>query len=314
MFLIDRIRYSKQKKEATSIVISAETIAHDTGLNAIDILNQYNKQNVYIKEIKKSYAKNKPKHIIYSKIFDSQFLFILKACEEKGLLLGEIFKDYMSIREKIQSAKSKITSAIMYPFLSYFLSALVVFIVLSQMNKQLKNFHFLKTQFIDNILFFYWFIILGIAFAILLPLLKFPRYIPILKKAYKELDAFQYISGIYFILKSGLSMVDVYEVFKDKLPKTRKKNIDAIIEFLSKYLTIPELYAIKIAVQTFKFDVIFKSLLKMRQEEFESRISKSTSTISSVLLFIVIIPAGIMLYTMFKLYTVISATTKSGGV
>lgn len=312
MFLIDILKYSKQKKEASNLVVSAETIAHDTGLNVIDIINQYDKQNMFITDIKKLYAQNKPKHVIYSKIFDQQFLFILKACEEKGLLVGEIFKDYMEIKEKIIAAKNKITSAIVYPFLSYFLSSLVVFIVLTQMNKQLSKIQSIKTQFIDNILFAYWFIIIGIAFVILFPLLKLPRHVPILKKAYTELDAFQYVSSIYLILKSGLSMIDVYDVFKEKI-KSTKRDIDGIISFLSSYLTITELYAVKIAVQTFKFEIIFKSILNSRKEAFDSKINKSSSAISSILLFIVVIPAAIMLYVMFKLYTVISVSTKSVG-
>lgn len=313
MFLIDFLKQSVQKKEAANIVISAETISYDTGLNAIDIINQYEKQNPYITEIKKMYAQNKPKHVAYSKIFDKQFLFILKACEEKGLLIGEIFKDYMNVKEKIQTAKNKITSAITYPFLSYFLSSFIVFVVLTQMNKQLKNIQFIKTQFIDTVLTIYWPCIIGIAFMLLFPLLKLPRYIPILKTAYKELDAFQYVSGIYFILKSGLSMIDVYDVFKEKIP-SRRKNVEGVIDFLKKYLTSTEIYAVKIAVQTFKFEEIFKSILTRRQEEFESKISKSTSAISSMLLFIVVIPAVFMLFVMFRLYTVVSTASRAGGM
>lgn len=312
MFLLDIIKQQRNKKEAASIVASAETIGYETGLNAIDIINRYEKDNIYLKEIKMLYAQNKPKHVIYSKIFDKQFLFILNACEKKGLLVGEIFKDYMEIKEKIEVAKNKIVSAIIYPFLSYVLSAIIVFIVLMQMNTQLKSLKFLKTPFVETTLYFYWPIIIGIGFILLFPLLKYPRVVPFLKNAYKELDAFQYVSSIHFILKSGLSMVDVYEVFKDKI-KVNKKDIEGIISFLEKFLNPTEIYAIRIAVQTFKFDVIFKSILNSRRNEFETKINKITSTISTLLTMIVAIPAAIMLYTMFKLYTIVSQASKTGG-
>lgn len=313
--IIELLKYSKQKKDAREIIINSEVLANDTGMNAIDIISQYNKSNILIDEVIKRYSQNKPKHLIYSHVFDQKFLTFLKMCEEKGLVVGEVFKDYSEISEKVRTSKQKIQGAIAYPFVSYLISSLIVFFSILRMYKELQKLGNIDLSIFKTVLYSFWPIIIVVGVAILVPLFKFPNKIPILKRAYKELNAFQYLGTIFIFLKSGLSMMDVYEVFRlDKKIRMVREGIDGILDFLTKFLSDTEIYALRIATQTYKIETVFKTLLLRRKENFDATILKISSTLSTVLIFIVVIPVSFMLYTMFKLYMLVSASVAGGTI
>lgn len=308
--MLEILKSRKLKKEAQEIVISSELIAHDTGLNAVDLISQYKGDNFYIKEIIKKYKENKPKHIIYAKIFDKDFLTLLKMTEEKGLPSGELFKDYAEIKEKSESAKKKLQSAIMYPFISYFVTSAIIFFTISNMINKLKEFKQIDISGLANLKLIFWPVIIGIAILLLLPLLKFPHRVPVLKNGWRELIAFQMLGLIYLILKSGLSMVDLFDMMKkDKKFQGKIKKVEDIFLYLARYLKGAEPFALQAAIQSYRYDKVIQALLFRKRESFEATINKTTGALSSLSIFIVLIPVSFMLFTMFKLYSLLSTLT-----
>lgn len=308
--MLEILRSGKLKKEAQEIVISSELIAYDTGLNAIDLIFQYKGNNFYIKEIIKKYKENKPKHIIYTKIFDKDFLTLLKMTEEKGLPSGELFKDYAEIKEKSESAKKKLQSAIMYPFISYFVTSAIIFFTISNMISKLKEFKQIDISGLANLKLIFWPVIIVIAILLLLPLLKFPHRVPVLKNGWRELIAFQMLGLIYLILKSGLSMVDLFDMMKkDKKFQGKIKKVEDIFLYLARYLKGAEPFALQAAIQSYRYDKVIQALLFRKKESFEAIINKTAGALSSLSIFIVLIPVSFMLFTMFKLYSLLGTLT-----
>lgn len=308
--MLEFLRSGKLKKEAQEIVISSELLAFDTGLNAIDLISQYKGDNFYIKEIIKRYKENKPKYVVYEKIFDKDFLTLLKMTEEKGLSSGELFRDYAEIKEKSESAKKKLHSAIMYPFISYFITSLIVFLTISHIINKLGELRTVDLSSLIQIKMMFWPIIIGVALLILIPLLKFPHKIPVLKNGWRELIAFQLLGLIYLILKSGLSMVDLFDMMKkDKKFQGKIKKVEDIFKYLAGYLRGAEAFALQAAIQSYRYDKIIQTLLFRKKESFESIINKTTGALSSLSIIVVLIPVSFMLFTMFKLYSLLGNVT-----
>jgi len=298
--LATKIKEIKDKNRAAEVVVAAESMSPATGIPAIDIIKKVSKKikNVYFDEILKRYNKGEPKSKIYSKLFDDIFISILEISEKKSIEVSGVFQTYMDTREKLKKAKNKIISAIIEPFVTYFIVSAISFFSLTNIIKNKSIFQFMKIDisllsFVYN---FFWLIILGIAFAILFTLFKFQRKIPFLKEAYKEMDIYNYLSVINIMLRSGIPSTDI-----STLLGMKKKGAEGIVLFFKKLLKVEELIVLQMGIESYQYEKIIEVLLKRRESKFESRIDGVSNSLRQVLFLISMIPIGITLFSIFMI-------------
>jgi len=295
-----KIKEIKDKNRAAEVVVAAESMSPATGIPAIDIIKKVSKKikNVYFDDILKKYNKGEPKSKIYSKLFDNIFLNILEIAEKKSIEVSGVFQAYMDTREKLKKAKGKIASAIVEPFITYFIVSAISFFSLTNIIKNKSIFQSMKIDisllsFVYN---FFWLIILGIAFVILFVLFKLQRRIPFLKEAHKEMDTYNYLSVINIMLRSGIPSTDISTLFGMK-----KKGSEGIALFFKKLLKVEELVVLQMGMESYQYEQIIEVLLKRRESKFESRIDGIANSLRQVLFLISMIPIAITLTSIFMI-------------
>ncbi len=299
----------KEKKQAREIILSAEVIAHYTGLHYFDIIKESAKKvkNRYIERVLRNYQKAKGKTDLYRDIFDKEVIQIARMAESKGVSTTEVFKEYYNIQEEVKKGEGKIRSAIVRPFMMYFLASIIVYFSLGKILANVKGIQQINVSSLEMVYQNFWYIVLGIALFLIVSIVKFSRYIPGIKSAYREIRGYQYLSFILMMLKSGLSMVDVADVLKSVMKvKLRREGGEGVLEFLSGYLSDAEVAAVTFAFQTYEYEKIFSALLARRKNEFEKKINIYQTVISEVLGYLVIIPVGLMLYAIFSIVSGVS--------
>ena len=298
----------KHKNRAAEVVVAAESMSSLTGIAAIDIIKKTNKRlkNIYFDEIIRLYSQGEQKSKMYESIFDNVFIKILSITEKKSIEPSGIFQAYIDTRERIIKAKNKIIGAIVEPFVTYFIVALIGFFTMSNVMRNKSVFQSMKVDIgiINFIYIAYWFIIIGIAAVILVFLFTMQRKIPLLREAYKELDTYNYLSVINIMLKNGVPATDI-----STLLGTAKKGAEGIISFFKKMLKIEELIVLQIGIETYQYEKIIETLLSRRSSKFEARIDAISSSLKQVLFLISMVPIGIVLATIFMLVTKVMKST-----
>ena len=299
------LKMFKQKREASEIIINAEIMSYYTGLHSFDVIQkmyQRMRGNQYLRRVIQEYQKEKPRSEIYRDVLDKELIYFLRMAEEKHTVVSEIFKDYQEIKEKVMKANGKIRGAIMRPFMMYFLASIVVFYSFTNILNQTKGIKGLNVETLQMLHTWFWPLIVLIAFVIVFPLIKFPHAIPLLRGAWKELKAFQYLSFVKFMLSMGLSTVDVIELFRKVLRvDVKKQGIEGLVEFFRRYLRPEEVVVLELAGETYEYERVINSLLEKRKVEFEKRIEMVVGALGEVLNFLVLIPVFLMLYALFTL-------------
>jgi len=310
--MIGMLKKWMDKKKAREVVINAEVMSHYTGVHVIDIIKEVYQRgkgkNIFLGRILREYKKEKPKRYLYRDLFDNNFLAILKMAEEKHIPTGGIFKDYQEVNEKLKKAKGKIISAIVRPGFIYFIAAIVVYWTLGNILTKMNGMKGLDLSMIQLLYNYFWFIILGIAFGLGVVLFKFPRYVPVLKGAYKELDAFQYLSFCLILFSMGIPSTDIVSAFRKVMKVTiRKRGIEGLLEFFSKYLTSEEIIALRLASQTYEYERVISSLLEKRRVEFDVKIDGAVAVLGELLNMVVMLPVGFLLLVIMNILAGVSS-------
>ena len=316
-----------QKKKAEAIVLNAEVISHYTGIYSVEIIKEvYEKQgrkNEYLKRVIDKYNQSKSKYEIYDGLFDEEFLKIVRMAEEKHIPISGVFRDYQEVKNKIDKAKKNIFSAVFRPVVVYVIAAAIVYWALGRFLESIGNVRGVELSEIRTIYKFYWPIMMSIPVFILTALFKFPRKVPFLSSAYKELDAFQLLSLCKMFLSMGISTVEIVKVFekvmgiktkgKSKVSKKTKQDvsgIEVLSEMLSRYLSSEEAVVFQIAGQTYEYERIISSLVEKRSVEFEARVNAITSVLGEVLIIIAMIPVGVLLLTIMGVLSGVASTLR----
>ena len=303
--LIFFLKMFRQKREASEVVINAEIMSYYTGLHSFDVLQkmyQKMKGNQYLMKVIQGYQKEKPKSEIYKDVLDKELIYFLKMAEEKHTMVSGVFKDYQEVKERVVKATGKIRGVIVRPLVMYFLASIVVFYSLTNILNQTKGIKGLNVGTLQMFHTWFWPLILLIAFVVVFPLIKFPHVIPILKGAWKELKAFQYLSFVKFMLSMGLSTVDIIDLFRKVLrADIRKQGIEGLIEFFRKYLRPEEIVVLELAGETYEYERVIDSLLEKRRAEFDKKIGMAIGALGEILNFLALIPILLMLYVLFTL-------------
>ena len=314
-----------QKKKAETIVLNAEVISHYTGIYSVEIIKEvYEKQgrkNDYLKRVIDRYNQSKPKHEIYGDLFEESFLKIVQMAEEKHVPVSGVFKDYQDVKSKIDKAKKCIFSAVLRPIVIYLIAAVIVYWALGKILVNMGTMRGVNLSEVQTFYKFYWPIMMSIPTFILVALLKFPRKVPFLKRAYKELDAFQLLSLCKMFLSMGISTVEIVKVFekvmgvktKDKARKKREQEasgIEVLADVLGQYLSSEELVVFQIAGQTYEYERVINSLVEKRSIEFEARVNVITGVLGEALIVVAMIPVGVLLLTIMGVLSGVASTLR----
>ena len=310
MQIFEPIKKFLDKKSAQEIIINAESLSVDTGLPAVDIITMIDPElkNYWLKRAVKLYKQGKPKTVMYKGLFDNMFIRILKIGEDKKIDLSNIFAAYQHTREKVNKGLGKIKGAIYEPMFSYITVSLIGYIALKQFVKNAPLFHqmHVDTSLLLTIYHIYWYAILSILVFVVVLLTKFQRKLPIIKKAYKEVDGYNYISLIHILLENGIPSTDI-----TSLLKTKKQGAEGLVEFLSQYVKKYEVAVLKYGIETHQYEKITKTLMKRKEDTFLEIIEGIAAGVKQVMFFISIIPMGFVLagvfITLFHIMNAISS-------
>lgn len=300
------------KKKAREIVINAEVTSHFTGVHSIDIIKEVQKklkkENFYLQKVLREYGQEKPKHEIYRDIFDKNFIYILKMGESKHLPVSALFKDYQEIVTRLSKARKKIWSAIFRPIFIFFIAAFIVYWALGNILEKIGTMRGLDLSFLVLVHKFYWILVPIVPVLILVSVFKFPRKIPFLRSAFKELDAFQYLSFCSLLLSMGVSTVEIVKIFREIMGASIKgEGILGLANFLKDFLNEEETVALLIAAQTYEYERVIDALLNKRRVEFESKIEATTSVLGEVMIFVAMIPVVILLASILTVLSSLSS-------
>lgn len=312
-----------QKKKAEQIVLNAEVISHYTGVYSVEIIKEiYEKEgrkNEYLKRVLDKYRQGKPKHEVYKGIFEEEFLKILQMAEEKHIPVSGVFKDYAEIKNKVEKAKKQIFSAVFRPLIIYLIASAIVYWALGSILSKMGTMRGVDLSSIQTFYKYYWPIMLTIPGFILTALFKFPRKVPFLNKAFKELDAFQYLSLCKMFLSMGISTVEIVSVFKKVMGvESRKKavvsgdqeekGIKELISILSKYLSSEETVVLQVAGQTYEYERVIDSMVQKRGAEFEARIESIVGVLGELLVMVAMLPVGVLLMAIMGVLSGVAST------
>jgi len=309
MQIFEPIKKFLDKKSAQEIIINAESLSADTGLPPMDIITMIDPElkNYWLKRAFKLYKQGKPKTIMYKGLFDSMFIRILKIGEDKNIELSHIFDAYQHTREKVNKGIGKIKGAIYEPMFSYITVSLIGYVALKQFVKNaamFKQMH-VDTSVLLTIYHIYWYVILTVLVILVVLLTKFQRKLPIIKKAYKEVDGYNYISLIHILLENGIPSTDI-----TALLKTKKQGADGLVEFLSQYVKKYEVAVLKYGIETHQYEKITKTLMQRKEDSFLEIIEGVAAGVKQVMFIVSIIPLGFVLtgvfYTLFQIMSAIS--------
>jgi len=309
MEIFEQIKKFIDKKSAQEIIINAESLSADTGLPPVDIITMIDPElkNYWLRRAVKLYKQGKPKTIMYKGLFDSMFIRILKIGEDKNIELSHIFDAYQHTREKVNKGIGKIKGAIYEPMFSYITVSLIGYVALKQFVKNaamFKQMH-VDTSVLLTIYHIYWYVILTVLVILVVLLTKFQRKLPIIKKAYKEVDGYNYISLIHILLENGIPSTDI-----TALLKTKKQGADGLVEFLSQYVKKYEVAVLKYGIETHQYEKITKTLMQRKEDSFLEIIEGVAAGVKQVMFIVSIIPLGFVLtgvfYTLFQIMSAIS--------
>jgi DNA-binding transcriptional MerR regulator len=310
MQIIEQIKKFLDKKSAQEIVINAESLSSNTGLPPVDIIKMIDPElkNYWLRRAVKLYKQGKPKTVMYKGLFDDMFIRILKIGEDKKIELSNIFSTYQHTREKVNKGLGKIKGAIYEPMFSYIVVSLIGYVALKQFVKNtalFKQMH-VDTSLLLTIYHIYWYVILTVLVILVVLLTKFQRKLPLIKKAYKEVDGYNYISLIHILLENGIPSTDI-----TALLKTKKQGAEGIVEFLSQYVKKYEAAVLKYGIETHQYEKITKTLMQRKEDTFLEIIEGVAAGVKQVMFIISIIPLGFVLtgvfYTLFQIMNAISS-------
>jgi len=310
MEIIEQIKKIIDKKPAQEIIINAESLSGETGLPPIDIIKMIDPElkNYWLKHAVKLYKQGKPKTVMYKGLFDNTFIRILKIGEDRKIELSNVFASYQHTREKVNKGLGKIKSAIYEPMFSYIAVSIIGYISLKQFIKNtslFKEMH-VDTSLLLSIYHIYWYVIIAVLVLLAVLLTKFQRKLPIIKKAYKEVDGYNYISLIHILLENGIPSTDI-----TALLKTKKQGAEGIVEFLSQYVKKYEVAVLKYGIETHQYEKITKTLLQRKEDTFLEIIEGVAAGVKQIMFLISVIPLGFVMsgvfYTLFQIMNTISS-------
>lgn len=312
-----------QKRKAEQVILNAEVISHYTGVYSVEIIKEIHEKegekNEYLRRVLDKYKQGKPKHEVYSDVFEKEFLKILQMAEEKHIPVSGVFKDYAEIKNKVEKAKKQIFSAVFRPLVIYVIAAAIVYWALGSILSKMGTMKGVDLSGIQTFYEYYWPVMLMVPGFILTALFKFPRKVPFLSQAFKELDAFQLLSLCKMFLSMGISTVEIANVFKKVMglegkKKTtmagsqEEKGIKELINILSKYLSPEETVVLQVAGQTYEYERVIDSMVQKRSAEFEARINSIVSVLGELLVMVAMLPVGVLLMAIMGVLSGVAST------
>lgn len=312
-----------QKRKAEKIILNAEVISHYTGVYSVEIIREIHEKeggkNEYLKRVLDRYRQGKPKHEVYGEVFEKRFLKILQMAEKKHVPVSGVFKDYAEIMGKVEKAKKKIFSAVFRPLVIYMIAAVIVYWALGNVLSKMGGMKGVDLSGVQGFYDYYWLIMSTIPAFILTALFKFPRKVPFLKRAYRELDAFQLLSLCKMFLSMGISTVEIVKVFREVMgikekrraierSEQEEKGIKALIDVLSKYLSSEEAVVLQVAGQTYEYERVIDSMVQKRSAEFDARVEAVVGVLGEALIVVAMIPVGVLLMAIMEVLSGVAST------
>ncbi|HEM56106.1 MAG TPA: hypothetical protein ENO30_05020 [Thermodesulfobium narugense] len=306
--LKEKILKRKVREEAVKIVIACETRAYYTGISSIDIMREYIKEtrrrskkpNEYIEYVIRN-AETKRKLDLYRRFMPEEIVDLMSLGETLGKT-AEIVISYTDAMEVVKKGQNKIKGVIIEPLASYILISIMGFFILKTLVGKLKeasmpglNLGFIHTEY--NL---YWFVIIGILLAVIIPFWKYPYKVPILKDAYINISAFKYLAIMKTFFSLGLSSQEVDEKFRKSVKeyKPKKKGFDGILEFLEYYLDDVDIAVVTMSIknkQQEQFIKTINSILEAKKSEFNKTIDQTAGVLSKALIVLSAIPIAFIM-------------------
>jgi len=305
-----------KKKQIADLIVESEIISVSTGLPVFDIFDgiaskiQDKQLKTILKNISGKLRRGVNRSQVYSKYFDRELLMFIKQAEEKGISVGEIFKDYRNIKNKVETAKKKISSVLVEPLVMYILISIVSIFSISRLETILRDQKFPEADTLALFKQIVIFLLFFLPIFLIILFIKFGYKLPYLKRAYKELEGYKYLAIINMLYATGFSSIDISEFIKRSYMKKQKFSKKSGIEFLEQFfgqlLEPQEIAIISIGIKTLQLENMIKNILPIKEVNFESIIDSSVGALSKVLILIGVIPIS---FLAMSLLTLISTLT-----
>lgn len=247
------------------IILRAESIAARAGTDHMQILEEYSVSlkktapalSIKAINISKKLANGGKRWNVYKDFLDQDILMLLKMASEKNITAGKVIEDYLPIKRITNEYRRTIQKNLMMPT---FITLFIIF-ALGYVNSELKKIVDTGMMHISDFAYTlmdnFYLINIGLVLFFTVLLFGLPRYVPILNKVYRELDAMQALALINTLLKVNYASIEIIPLLKKQFSlqhTCKRQDIDCLIEMLIVGKLITPLEAAELKVTTMQSD------------------------------------------------------------
>ena len=304
--IIKQIATMDQKREAIDTIYSAEISVPASGRDIREVLQTVRhelKKNLYIDNAINLLSKGKPRSIAYKKILPANILMLLKSGEQRQVMAGDIFKDYIPLNRIIQKAENMLNSALTEPTLMYVIVSVMSYFTVSIFVKNFSKVPRIDISIVASIKTYYWFITALPMLSVHFLIKKFPDKVPIWNRVYKYIRAANYLLIVKTLADNGMSSADAITFFKKlddkKLTahieqlKPHEKNIEGLTKVLSPYLLPIERALLKTSIKFGEQPRILTQIVQRRIDSIGDVVTSTTGTLNKLLTTLTLIPVSL---------------------
>ncbi|MDD4969846.1 MAG: hypothetical protein PHT07_10505 [Paludibacter sp.] len=321
--LLNKFLYKRKMEE---IILRAESVASRAGTDHMQILEEYaaslkkSEPTLSAKaiNISRKLAGGGKRWNVYRDFLDQDILMLLKMASEKNITAGKIIEDYLPIKRITSEYRNTIKKNLVMPTAI----TLLVIIALGYVNGELKKIvdsgmmHISDTSYMLMDHFYLMNLSFVGFFAVLL--FVFPRYVPILNKVYRELDAMQALALINTLLKVNYASIEIIPVLKKQFAITfspKRQDIDGLIEILTVGKLVTALEAAELKVTTTQSDPkkAIEMLVNDRKKEAENLTQMAGKMVNTITLFMMATPILFMVSALSSMLQAAVALAQGAG-
>ncbi len=295
---MDRVQFYfyVYKDKLPEVIKEAEEISASIGESIIGVLEDLNRKlkNPALAQVIRKLKRGYPRSVAYRGIFPKEVLTFLKVAEESNLNVQEVFKEYMRITEKINSAFNKFritvlkglaTSLLIYGIGLFFFRTMKGIDLPSVKEMMLHYSHNYELMFLLPAGYFLLFGVRKVA----------EKVNPVLKNIYKYFTLLKLLAIFKVSNKIGLQSKDVLKMYGELYPELKRKikrlredeyNIEGLAKILKDYFSPTESILLVKSVQSGRTEQYLEKVASIQLEKVDTRTNLILSVLGQVNVFI----------------------------
>ena len=304
------------KDKLPEVIKEAEEISASIGESIIGVLEDLNKKlkNPALAQVIRKLKKGYPRSVAYRGIFSKEVLTFLKVAEESNLNIQEVFKEYMKITEKINSAFKKFRITVLKGVATSLLIYVIGLFFFSSMKE--IGLSSVKGIMLGYSRAYNYMILIPVGYLLLFGVRSIAeKFNPILRNIYKYFTLLKLLAIFKVSTKIGLQSKDVLKMYGELYPELKKKikrlredelNIEGLAKILKDYFSPTEAILLIKSVQSGRTEQYLEKIASVQLEKIDIRANLITSSLGTINIFIQGILLGFVVKAFMTFMTKVS--------